>query len=180
MAEIPHASLKDLRSTGYFYDELKKYSESPEMDISTYCSDFAVPYMIRISESHGKDSQTDGSKIFKFAIGYLSQIKEEQLIESIFGLKRVAEWELQRLEKASRIETLDKSEAHANRRRQEAAESLVKLLVNIIKVFRLPEITPQQRKAESIDDPVGDAIMQNWEIQNRPTPDDCAAIGRTE
>ncbi len=180
MAEIPHASLKELLSTGYFYDELKKYSESPEMDISTYCSDFAVPYLIRLSESHDKSAQLDDNRIFKLAIRHLFHIKEEEIIDSIFGLKKVAVLELQRIEKASRTDNLDRSEAHANRRRQEAAESLIKLLVNIIKVFRLPEITPQQRKAESIGDPVGDAIMQNWEDQNCQAPDDCTAVGRTD
>ena len=46
----------------------------------------------------------------------------------------------------------------------ESAEFLVKLLVNIIKLFRLAEPNAKQRKADGVEDPVGDAIIQSWEI----------------
>jgi len=36
--EMPHAVVKDLRSTGYFFNELKSYSQSSEIDLETYCT----------------------------------------------------------------------------------------------------------------------------------------------
>jgi hypothetical protein len=168
MTAKPCATLKDLRSTGYFYDELKKYSSSPEMDISTYCTDFAIPYLIRISESYDRLGQVDRSNILKLAVKHLSEIGDEDLIESVFGLKKVAVSELDKLGKAGLLEGLARHETLSNRRQLESAKSLIKLLVNIIKIFKLAEVTTKQRKSEGIGDPVGDAIMQNWKVQSCP------------
>ncbi len=166
MADKPCAALKDLRSTGYFYDELKKYPASQEMDISTYCIDFAIPYLVRVSKSYDRLGRVDESNIFSLAVKHLSEISDEGLVESIFGLKKVALAELDKLGKAAFLRELERSEVLSHRRKRESAESLIKLLVNIIKMFRLAEVTARQRKSEGIGDPVGDAIMQNWDIQN--------------
>ena len=46
MCETPSAPVKDLLSTGYFYEELKnhvKSTESKEIDLVSFSRDFAVP-----------------------------------------------------------------------------------------------------------------------------------------
>jgi hypothetical protein len=168
MAAKPCATLKDLRSTGYFYDELKRYSSAPEMDMSTYCTDFAIPYLVGKSESYDKLGQVEGSNILKLAVRHLSEIEDVDLIESVFGLKKVAVFELDKIGKADLIEELGRHEVLSNRRKRESTQSLIKLLVNIIKIFRLAEVTAKQRKTDGIGDPVGDAIMQNWMVQTCP------------
>jgi len=55
-----------------------------------------------------------------------------------------------------------------NRHKQESAEFLAKLLVNIIKMFKLTEVSAKQKKADEVDDPVGDAIIQSWEVWELP------------
>lgn len=173
MAPKPCALIKDLRSTGYFYDELKTYSSSPEMDISTYCTDFAIPYLLKLSASYEKLGQGDRSIIFKLAVKYLSEISGEDLIESVFGLKKVALSELDILSKANLKDELVRSESLLIHRKIESTKSLIKLLVNIIKIFKLAEITAKERKSEGISDSVGDAIMQNWKVQNCVSPEGC-------
>jgi hypothetical protein len=168
MASKPCALLKDLRSTGYFYDELKTFSSSPEMDISTYCTGFAIPYLLKLSDSYEKLGQADRSIIFKLAVKYLSEVGGEDLIDSVFGLKKVAVSELDKLAKANLKDELDRTESLSIHRKLESTKSLIKLLVNIIKIFKLTEITTKQRQSEGISDAVGDAIMQNWKVQNCP------------
>ncbi|MHC1724776.1 MAG: hypothetical protein AB9866_01935 [Syntrophobacteraceae bacterium] len=160
--ETPHALVKDLRSTGYFYDELKSYSQSPEMDVSTYCSSFAIPYLVKASESYDKSGQPGRSRILRLAVEHLSN--SDDVVDSIFGLKKVAVSEIDKTGKAALLEQFDKLKSLASRQRLESAEFLDKLLVNIIKMFKLAEPSARQKKAEGIEDPVGDAIMQSWEI----------------
>ena len=167
MAEKQIALLKDLRSTGYFFEELKNYSKSLEMDISTYCSNYAIPYLTRISESYGGAGQVDRCRILTLAIKHLST-SDDDVVNSIFGLKKVAVSEIDKEAKAALHDQFDKTKSLSSRRKLESAESLMKLLVNIIKAFKLTEVTARQRKAESLDDPVGDAIMRNWEATELP------------
>ncbi len=162
--EIPHALVKDLRSTGYFFEELKNYSQSPEMLITTYCNDFAAPYLVKLSESYDRSGRPVRSRILRLAVKHLSDPNECEVVDSIFGLKKVAESEIGETSKAVVQEQLDKSESLAIRQRMESAEFLVKLLVNIIKLFRLAEPNAKQRKADGVENPVGDAITQSWEI----------------
>jgi len=162
--EIPHALVKDLRSTGYFFEELKNYSQSPEMHITTYCNDFAAPYLARLSESYDRSGRPVRSRILRLAIKHLSDPSEYEVVDSIFGLKKIAESEIGKAGKAVLQEQLDKSESLAIRQRMESAEFLVKLLVNIIKLFRLAEPNAKQRKADGVENPVGDAIIQSWEV----------------
>ncbi|MGA2400579.1 MAG: hypothetical protein ABSG91_02595 [Syntrophobacteraceae bacterium] len=162
--EIPHALVKDLRSTGYFFDELKNYSQSPEMDVTTYCIHFAIPYLVRVSESYDKSGRSARSRILRFAIEHLSSPSDYEAVDSIFGLKKVAVSEIDKAGKAALQEQLDKPKSLANRQRMESAQFLIKLLVNIIKMFKLAEPNAKQRKANGVEDPVGDAIIQGWEI----------------
>jgi hypothetical protein len=161
--EIPHALVKDLRSTGYFFDELKKYSQSPEMDVTTYCINFAIPYLVRVSESYDRSGQPDRSRILRLAIKYLSNLSDYEIVYSIFGLKKVAVSEIDKVGKAALQEQFDKSKSLTNRQKLESAEFLNKLIVNIIKLFRLAEPNANRRKTDEVEDPVGDAIIQSWE-----------------
>ncbi len=162
--EIPHALVKDLRSTGYFFEELKSYSQSPEMYVTTYCIDFAIPYLARLSESYDTSGQSDRSRILRLAIKHLSDPSDYEVVDSIFGLKKLAVSEIDKAAKAALQEQFDKSRSLANRQRLESAEFLIKLLVNIIKMFKLAEPNARQRKADGVEDPVGDAIIRSWEI----------------
>jgi hypothetical protein len=45
----------------------------------------------------------------------------------------------------------------------ESAEFLVKLLVNIIKMFKLTEPNARQKKTDELPDPVGEAVIKSWE-----------------
>ena len=163
MAEIPCALLKDLRSTGYFFNELKNYSDSPEMDISRYCRDFATPYLVRTSDSYDRSGKSDKSKILRLAILNLSKIDDSELRDSIFALKKVAVSEIDKAAKVNLQEQLDKPGSMVNRHKQESAEFLAKLLVNIIKMFKLTEPNARQKKTDELPDPVGEAVIKSWE-----------------
>ena len=161
--ETPHALVKDLRSTGYFFNELKSYSQSSEIDLGTYCTGFAVPYLLRVSESYDKSGRSPRSRILMLAIKHLSDPSESEIVDSIFGIKKVAESEIKKTSKTSLEEQHDKSRILADRQGLESAEFLVKLLVNIIKMFRLTEPDAYRRKTDEVKNPVFDAILQSWE-----------------
>jgi len=161
--ETPHALVKDLRSTGYFFDELKSYSQSSEIDLETYCRSFAVPYLLRVSESYDKSGRSPRSRILMLAIKHLSDPSETEIVDSIFGIKKVAESEIKKTSKTSLEEQHDKSRILADRQGLESAEFLVKLLVNIIKMFKLAEPDAYRRKKDEVENPVFDAIIQSWE-----------------
>ena len=166
--EIPHALVKDLRSTGYFYNELKSYSQSPEIDLAQYCSNLAIPYLVKASESLDRRGRPDGSKIFRFAIQQLSNPGDLELVQTIFGLKKVAELESITSGKACIEGKVNKPGFAGHSHRLESAEFLLKLLVNIIKMFRLTEPARLgQRTFDEPDEPAGDAVMQEWELQGR-------------
>ena len=139
MASKPCASVKDLLSTGYFYEELKTYSSS-EIDISTYCKDLAIPYMLRRSDSYEKLGQDEKAVIFKLAIENLSNVGDECLSESVIELKKLAQSTLNTL--ASNFsKSSDKSEDRLINSKMEAARILNKLIVSMVKVFKLTETT---------------------------------------
>lgn len=161
--EIPHALVKDLSSTGYFFDELKKYSQSPEIDVTHYCNNFAAPYLVKILESYDKSGKPNKSRILRFAMEHLSNPSDYEIVPSIFGLKKVAVSEIDQAAKAALQEQYDKSKSLTNRQRLESAEFLNKLIVNIIKMFKLAEPNTKRKEADEIEDTVGDAIIQDWE-----------------
>ena len=161
--ETPHALVKDLRSTGYFFNELKSYSQSSEIDLETYCAGFAVPYLLRVSESYDKSGRSPRSRILMLAIKHLSDPSEREIVDSIFGIKKVAETEIKKTSKASVEQHHDKSRILADRQGLESAEFLVKLLVNIIKMFKLAEPDAYRRKTDEVENPVFGAIIRSWE-----------------
>ena len=168
--EMPHALVKDLRSTGYFFDELKNFSQSPEIDVKTYCIDLTVPFLTKISESYDKAGQPSRSGILRLAIEYLSNPSDDEIVDCILGLKKVVESEIGKIDKAAVQEQLDKSKSLANRQRLESAAFVLKLLVNIIKTFRLTNPNANKRKADTVENPVFEAIIQSWEALENMAP----------
>jgi hypothetical protein len=165
--ETPHALVKDLRSTGYFFNELKSYTQSSEITLETYCTDFAVPYLLKISKSYDKSGRSPRSRILMLAIKHLSDPSEWEIVDSIFGIKKVAESEIKKTSKASLEQQHDKSRSLADRQGMESAEFLIKLLVNIIKMFRLAEPDSFRKKTDEVENPVFDAITRSWEVLER-------------
>lgn len=162
MAEISQVLIKDLLSTGYFFEELKNYSKSTEIDFLSYSRNYAIPYLIR--ESHQKIVQPGSNKILSFACDALSNANDDELVEAIFGLKKVAAAEIEVNEKLlSRIGQQDKSAVSSCHHKTESAKSLLKLLVNIIRMFKLSEVIAKQDKPEGMGDSVGDAIKHKWQ-----------------
>lgn len=154
MAEISQVLVRDLLSTGYFFEELKTYSKSTEMDIHTYSRNYAIPYLIKTSESHWRSGQSGRNKILDSAVELLSDANDDELIESFFALKKMARSEIEINEKLlSEIGRHNKSEVLNCYQQSEAANCLLKLIVNIIKLFRLPEVTNKRDKSGATVEP---------------------------
>ncbi|MCE5336872.1 MAG: hypothetical protein LLG06_20020 [Desulfobacteraceae bacterium] len=162
--EIPHAPLKDLRSTGYFFHELRDHPKSPDMDLTTYCTSLAVPYLVKTSESYDKLAQFDRTRILKLAIKHLESSNDTDIVDSIFGIRKVALSEIDKFDKPGPEEEIAKSITLANRRRLESAEFLVKLLVNIIRVFHLAEPVLKKKKDNEAGNPTFESIIESWEV----------------
>lgn len=170
MAEIPQALVKDLLSTGYFYEELRNYSESKEIDLISFSRDFAVPYLSRKSETYQKSGQSSKSIILNFAVKYLSNADDSAMSDSIFGLKRVVEYEMEIHEKAYyKNDAIDKSELLSCRQKSESARSLGKLLISIIRLFKLAEVITKRDKSERSSDSLADTIQAYWKSSILPS-----------
>jgi len=169
MTETPHALVKDLLSTGYFFEELNKYTESKEIDLPSFSRDFAVPYLTRKSDSYQKSGQTNRAGILNLAVKFLYESDDGRMAETIFGLKKVAAAEVETNEKAlHRHGQLDKSELFSCRQKSEAAQSLGKLLISIIRMFKLAEPIAKRDKSDGESDSVCDAIKDYWQLSVLP------------
>ncbi len=165
MAEAQLALVKDLISTGYFFKELRTYSESKEIDLPSFSRHFAVPYLTRISESYEESGKPDKSQILNLAVKHLSNVSDEELVESIFGLKKIAASEIDVNEKAlHQSDQLNKSQLRSCRQKSESATSLSKLLVSIIRMFKLSEGTFKRDKSEEGRNSIYDVIKDNWNL----------------
>jgi len=170
MEEIPHALVKDLLSTGYFFEELKNYTESKEIDLLSFSRDFAVPYLSRKSESYQRSGQTDRAMILDLAVKFLYDANDNEIADTILGLKKVAASEVDINEKTLyRNDHVEKSELLSCRRKSEDAQSLGKMLTSIIRVFKLPEVIAKRDKSEGVRDSVEDAIKDYWELSVLPS-----------
>jgi hypothetical protein len=170
MAETQLASVKDLISTGYFSEELRAYSKSKEIDLPAFCKDFVVPCLARISESYKDSGGLDRSKILNLAVKHLSNASDDELVDSIFGLKKVAASEIDANEKAlHQSERLNKSELRSCRRKSESATSLSKLLVSIIRMFKLVEVKVKHDKSEEDRNSIYDSIRDSWNLSLLPS-----------
>lgn len=166
MSEVLNAKVNDLLSTGYFYEELKNYiisTNSKEINLVLFNRDFAVPYLIRKSESYKKPEQINRARILNLAVRFLSDVNEEELAETIFALKKLAESEVDKNEKEFRTND-HPANAQSCRQRSESAQSLGKLLTSIIKMFRLAQIIRKQDNSPADkQDPIKDSIKIYWE-----------------
>jgi hypothetical protein len=169
MYETHNAPVKDLLSTGYFYEELKnhiKSTASEEIDLVSFNRDFAVPYLIKKSASYKAPGQTNRARILNLAVKFLSNVNGGELTKTIFVLKKVAEIEEDVSERE--IYTTDLPERTLScRQRSESAQSLKKLLTSIIKMFRLEQFGKKD-KSEEGNDPVEDSIKSYWEMSMLP------------
>jgi hypothetical protein len=169
MAETQLVLVKDLISTGYFFEELRTFSKSKEIDLASFNKDFAVPYLARISGLYEESGEPDRSKILNLAVKHLSNVSDDQLVDSIFGLKKIASSEIDTAEKAlHQSDQLNKSELRSCRQKSESATSLSKLLVSIIRIFKLVEIKVKRDKAEEGYNSIYDAIRDSWNLPVLP------------
>jgi len=165
MATRSNALLKDLLSTGYFYEELKSQPKSAEIDLATYIRNYVVPYLTTVIESHEKSGQPNRSHIVNLAIKHLSEVQDDELADSIFGLKKVAMSEIDIHEKALvQVERLEKPEFRVCRQKLESAKSLAKLFVTVIRLFKLVEVITKRDGSNETRASIGDAISGDWEI----------------
>lgn len=169
MSEIPHALVKDLLSTGYFFEELKNYTEAKEIDLPSFSRDFAVPYLTRKSESYQRSGQANRSRILNLAVKFLDNANDDEMADTIIGLKKVVASEMNINEKAlHKNDQLDKAELLSCRQKSEAAQSLGKLLISIIKIFKLAEVTTKRDKPEGECASVDVTIKEYWELPVLP------------
>jgi hypothetical protein len=165
MAEIPRALVKDLLSTGYFYEELKNYSESNEIDLASFSRNFAVPHLAKKVEIYQNLGQTNRSGILNLAVKCLSKANDEEMAASILELKKVAASEMDTNEKALFMDVhFDKSELLSFRQKSETAESLGKLLVVIIRMFKLPEALGKRDRSDEVSASIANSIKAHWEL----------------
>ena len=170
MAETQLALVKDLISTGYFFEELRAYSKSKEIDLPSLSKHFVVPYLNRISESYEESGEPDRSKILNLAVKHLSNVSDDELVDFIFGLKKIAASEIDTNEKAlHHSDQFNKSELRSCRQKSEAAMSLSKLLVSIIRIFKLVEVKVKRDKSEEDRNSIYDAIKDSWKLSVLPS-----------
>lgn len=163
MEEMPNAPIKDLLSSGYFSEELRDYSGAREIDLTSFNRQLLVPYLIRESESCRRSGQCDKSDILDFAIKFLLDINEDDIPHTLFGLKKFAAAEVNLNEQLCVTRPIGKSERLSCQRKSEAARALVKLLVSVIRVFKLAEVIAKGEESRDVRDSVVDAIDQNWQ-----------------
>jgi hypothetical protein len=172
MTETPHALVKDLLSTGYFFEELKDYAGSKEIDLISFSRDFAVPYLSRKSESLERSGRSHRARILNLAVKFLYTADDTEMAETILALKRIASAEVDTNEKALlRNDSNDKSESILCRQKMEEALSLGKMLVSIIRSFKLAEAIPKREspKGTSSSNPIEDAMKDYWEESVLPS-----------
>lgn len=168
MAEIPHVLVKDLLSIGYFFEELRKFSRTQEIDLASFSRGFAIPYLAKKVESYQRSGQTHKIGILNLAVSHLSKASDHEMADSLLGLRRVATSEVDMNEKAiCKSEQFDKAQLLSFRHKSEAAQSLGKLLVAIIRIYKLSEvITRRDKRGDGEPDPVVGAI--EVPLQNVP------------
>jgi len=164
MTETAQVLIKDLLSTGYFFEDLKKYPKSAEMDLLSYSRDYVIPYLTMKSAAQRATNRAAHNRILSFACDTLSDANDEEMVAAIFGLKKVAISEIELNEKMlSPIGQLSQSKVSLYSRRTESAKSLLKLLVNIIRMYKLPEVISKTNKSEAACGSVGDVIGCKWQ-----------------
>lgn len=156
METMPSALVKDLLSTGYFYAELRSYGHSKEIDLATYIRDYTIPFLTKTSDKYKISGQVDRYEIFNLAIKCLADVHDDALGESILGLKKMTAEEIDSNEKGLHRVNQDDQSRRACHRKSQSAQTLAKLLVSIIKMFKLVESVTKRNPQQAVDDPVKD------------------------
>lgn len=156
METMPSALVKDLLSTGYFYAELRSYNASKEIDLATYIRDYTIPFLAKTLDRYRRSEQVDKYEIYNVAIKRLADVHDDALGESILGLKKMTEEEIDFNEKVLHRVSQDDTSRRVSHRKSQSAQSLAKLLVSIIKMFKLPENLTKRKTQQSVDDTVKD------------------------
>jgi hypothetical protein len=162
--------VKDLLSTGYFFEELKNYTESKEIDLLSFSRDFAVPHLTRKFELYQRSGQTNKCKILNLAVKFLDNASDDEMADTIFGLKRLAASEVATHERAfHKNDQLERSEILSGRQMSEAAQSLGKLLITIIRMFKLAEVITKRDKSVRVFASIDDVIKDHWDLSVMPS-----------
>lgn len=164
MTETPHALIKDLLSTGYFFEQLKRYSLSKEIDLPSFSRGFAIPYLTMKCESYQALGKANRARIIGLALKFLQEASDDDMADTIVGIKKAVECEVDAYEKAlHRNEALAKSDIISYRQQLEEAQSLGKMLVSIIKTFKLSEAIVKRDKSDAVGESVCEVIKGYWE-----------------
>lgn len=165
MTETPLALVKDLLSTGYYFKELKNHTGAKEIDLPSFCRDFTVPYLTRKSESYQMSGKANRTKILNLVTKFLSEATDSEMIETIFGLKKVIASEVDTYEKViHKNEHLAKSELLSYRKHLEEAQFIGKMLISIIRAFKLAEVITKKEKSEgACESSICGTIKDFWE-----------------
>ncbi len=164
MTETPNALVKDLLSTGYFFEELKNYTGSKEIDLISFSRTFAVPYLTRKSESHQRAGRSQRAKILNLAVQFLHNADDAEMAETILALKKIAASEVDSNEKALHgHEPVERSEIFLCRQKLEEALSLGKMLISIIRAFKLAEPIAKRDNSKGTSNAIEDTIKSYWE-----------------
>jgi hypothetical protein len=151
MEAMPNASLKDLLSTGYFYNELKTYIKSTEIDLCSYSRNYAIPYLSKLLERNEGAGEIHRNEILALAVDCLTNAKDEDLTAAILELKSITTSEIDDNEKVlHQLGSEDKVRLKTCRHKSESAQTLSKLLVSIIKMFKLAEPTPKRGASKAV------------------------------
>ena len=156
METMPSALVKDLLSTGYFYNELRNYNASKEIDLATYIRDYIIPFLSKKSDWYRKSGQVDRNGILNLAIKCLADVHDDALGESILELKKLTAEEIDSNEKVLYRANQDDTFRRVSHRKSQSAQTLAKLLVSIIKLFKLPENLTKRKTQPAVDDTVKD------------------------
>lgn len=152
MESMPGALVKDLLSTGYFYQELRDYTVSKEIDLASYIKIYTIPYLSHLLEEHRKSGQIDRTQILTLVIDHLRNFNDEKLPESILKLKKITATEIDSNEKALHQDDQNDRSRRSCHRKSESAQALSKLLVSIIKMFKLVEPVTNKKTEPAVGD----------------------------
>jgi hypothetical protein len=156
METMPSALVKDLLSTGYFYAELRSYNISKEIDLATYVRNYTIPFLAKTLDGYRRSGQVDKYDIFNLAIKCLADVHDDALGESILGLKKITAEEIDSNEKVLHRVNQDDTSRRVCHRKSQSAQILAKLLVSIIKMFKLPENLTKRKTQQAVDETVKD------------------------
>ena len=163
MEAMPSALVKDLLSTGYFYAELRGYGDSKEIDLATYMRNYTIPYLIKTSDKYRESGQLERHAVYNLVTENLMDVDDSTLAECILGLKKIVADTIDSNEKVLHQLNLDDISRRVSHRKSESAQTVAKLLVSIIKMFKLAESATKRKTHQAADNTLTD-------LQELPIP----------